>query len=649
MTRQPILPLYGAHEQTRPLGAVPSAGGTAFRVWAPTRKAVSVVIEDGAAHRLERGDDGYFEGDIAGIGAGMLYRLRLDDDEQLYADPASRFQPQGAGGPSMVVDPGTYAWSDQAWAGIKPTGQVLYEMHIGTFTAEGTFAAAREKLSILKDIGITVLEVMPINEFFGDFGWGYDGVLPFAPTRLYGEPDDVRAFVDHAHALGIGVILDVVYNHFGTGDRFADFTPNYFTDRYRNDWGLALNFEGRDSGGVRDLVTGNAVHWISEYHFDGLRLDATQAIEDSSNEHILAELSRKCRVAAGDRSIYIIGENEPQLSRLVRAPDEAGYGLDAVWNDDFHHSAMVAMTGRNEAYYHDYKGAAQEFIAAAKHGYLFQGQRYDWQNYMRGTAGLDLRPADFVHFLQNHDQVANSARGLRLDRLSTPARLRAATALLLLGPQTPMLFQGQEFGSSAPFYYFADQSGEIGDLVRDGRTQSLAQFPSLKDKAMIARFADPIARQTFERSKLDWSEFDEHPETVGLHRDLLQLRRQYDAFACVSEGITRIDGSVLSPSAFLLRFFGRKPAEDLILMVNFGADLPITSIPDPLFAPPFELQWTSVWSSEQPAYGGTGVRHIDVRDRWVLAGDSAVLLTADAPEPMAERPEMEVWQESISH
>lgn len=639
------LPVAGGR---RRIGATPSPEGTWFRVWAPSRHTVSVIIEGLGSFSLERVDGGYFEGLVTDVAVGALYQLQLDEGPQLYADPASRFQPQGAGGPSMVIDARIFSWRDQAWHGLKATGQVIYEMHIGTFTAEGTFASARAHLPKLKDLGITVLEVMPINEFFGDFGWGYDGVLPYAPTRLYGDPDEVRAFVDHAHSLGLGVILDVVYNHFGVGEQYAQFATAYFTDRYRNDWGQALNFEGPAAAGVREFVTQNAVHWIEEYHFDGLRLDATQALEDASDEHIIAELVRKCRAVAGHRSLYIIGENEPQLSRLVRSTEAGGYGLDAVWNDDFHHSAMVAMTGRNEAYYHDYKGLPQEFVAAAKHGYLFQGQRYDWQNYMRGTAGLDLSPADFVHFLQNHDQVANSARGLRLDRLATPARLRAATALLLLGPQTPMLFQGQEFLSSAPFYYFADQKGDVADMVRDGRKQSLAQFPSLKDPEMIACFADPIARETFERSKIDWTEFDRHQQAVRLHRDLLQLRNRSEAFISVNQGVTRLDGSVLGAGAFMLRFFASKPGDDLLLLVNFGADLPITSIADPLFAPPFGLQWMLTWSSEHAVYGGTGQRNIDVRERWVLTGDSALVFSAKPPTKMAERPRMEAWQDAIS-
>lgn len=359
---------------------------------------------------------------------------------------------------------------------------MLYELHIGTFTKEGTFAAAKGKLAWLKSIGITAVELMPVNEFEGLFGWGYDGTLLYAPTRLYGTPDDLRTFVNTAHDLGISVILDVVYNHFGHGNRFSDFAADYFTDRYVNEWGKSLNFDGLNSHGVRAYIANNAAYWIAEFHLDGLRIDATQALFDGSPDHIVSEIARRARGAAGNRHIVLISENEPQESSMVRSEDEGGQGLDGLWNDDFHHSAMVALTGRHEAYYHDYRGTPQEFISAAKYGYLFQGQRYDWQDHPRGMPALDLRAVNFVHFLENHDQVANSGRGERLAQIVAPARLRAMTALLLLGPQIPMLFQGEEFWTSVPFCYFADREGDTADSVRDGRVDFMGQFPNLADR-----------------------------------------------------------------------------------------------------------------------------------------------------------------------
>ncbi|MBY0430339.1 MAG: malto-oligosyltrehalose trehalohydrolase, partial [Rhodospirillales bacterium] len=356
----------------------------------------------------------------------------------------------------------------------------------------------------LAGLGITVLELMPAADFPGHFGWGYDGVNLFAPTRLYGRPDDFRAFVDHAHGVGLAVILDVVYNHFGPdGNYLKCFAENYVTDRYKTEWGEAVNFDGPDAGPVRTFFLTNARYWIEEFHLDGLRLDATQCFYDASDEHILSALSQTVRQAAGKRRTLLVAENEPQHPRLVRSVKSGGYGLDMLWNDDLHHSAMVALTGRNEAYYKDHAGKPQEFISAAKYGYLYQGQYYSWQSKRRGLPALDLEPWHFVNYLQNHDQVANSAHGWRAHRLTSPGRWRAMTALLLLLPGTPMLFQGQEFSASAPFLYFADHKPDLGRLVASGRAEFLSQFPSVTDPAVQEHLADPRARATFEASRLD--------------------------------------------------------------------------------------------------------------------------------------------------
>ncbi|MBY5334452.1 malto-oligosyltrehalose trehalohydrolase [Rhizobium leguminosarum] len=610
-----------------PIGAEVEAGGVSFRLWAPVRKRCFLVIEGNAEYEMKREEGGYYSLYLSGLAAGTRYQFHFGDANDLLADPASRFQPNGPSGPSVVVDPALYQWNDHDWHGISTFGTTLYELHIGTFTREGTFAAAKEKLAKLRAIGINCLEVMPINEFEGEFGWGYDGTLLYAPTRLYGSPDDVRAFVDEAHRIGIGVILDVVYNHFGVGERFCEFTPDYFTERYSNEWGKSINFDGPNCHGVREYIAKNAGYWIDEFHFDGLRIDATQALFDSSREHIVTVIVRESRAAAGQRQIYLVSENEPQQTNMVRPADVGGHGLDALWNDDFHRSATVALTGRNEAYYHDHRGTAQELVSAAKYGCLFQGQRYDWQDKARGTAGLDLKPWNFVHFLQNHDQVANSGTGARIGHITSPARLRALTALQLLGPQTPMLFQGQEFGASSPFYYFADHEGEIADMVRQGRRSFISQFPNLRDEELIRQMADPCARTTFEKVKLDWAEWERNAAVVLLHRDLLNLRQTNKAFsrqACARDG--QMDGNILSSSAFLLRFFAEKPPDERILLINFGNDLVIDSLPDPLFAPPEAHQWHLSWSSEDAAYGGSGCRPYDFRKRWVLNGDIALVL-----------------------
>jgi maltooligosyltrehalose trehalohydrolase len=605
------------------IGAEPVPGGVHFRVWAPSRRTVDVVVDGAAPLPLDREADGHFSALAPGVAAGARYVFRLDGDV-LRPDPASRFQPEGPNGPSEVVDPGAFRWSDGAWRGLGLAGQVISELHVGTFTPEGTWASAARELPRLVDVGITCVELLPVADFAGAFGWGYDGVDPFAPTRLYGRPDDMRAFVDRAHALGLGVILDVVYNHLGPdGAPHLDFSETYLTDRYPGEWGTPLNYDGEGSQGVRELVVENAGFWISEHHLDGLRLDATQAIFDASEDHVLAALARRARAAAGPRRILLVAENEPQDARLVRAPADGGYGLDALWNDDFHHSATVALTGRAEAYYSDHRGTPQELVSAAKHGYLFQGQRYAWQGQPRGTSTRGVPPAAFVCYLENHDQIANSAHGARVPSLTTAGRWRAMTALLLLGPWTPMLFQGQELGSTRPFLFFADHAPELAERVRAGRARFLHQFPSIARADDGDLLADPGARATFEACKLDPAERAAHPEILALHRELLALRRT-DA-VLRAQGAGGVDGAVLGPEAFALRWLDPGGA-DRLLLVNLGADLVRRSLAEPLVAPPARAGWLVAWSSEDPRYGGSGAPPPFGEEGVHLAGHAATLL-----------------------
>jgi maltooligosyltrehalose trehalohydrolase len=529
-----------------------------------------------------------------------------------------------------VVNPLDFTWSDSGWQGPGLKGQVIYEMHIGTFTREGTWPAAQQELAELADCGITLLEVMPVAEFPGRYGWGYDGVGMFAPFHLYGEPDDFRRFVDEAHRLGLGVILDVVYNHFGPdGNYLKDFSPDYFTDKYEGEWGQPINFDSEKSGPVREFFLTNAAYWIEEFHIDGLRLDATQAIFDASPENIVTAIGKRVRDSANGRKTIIVAENEPQLTKLVRPVESGGYGLDALWNDDFHHSAMVAMTGRNEAYYTDYLGKPQEFISMVKYGYLFQGQRYKWQQQRRGTSGLGLPPEKFVTYIQNHDQIANSGCGERVQFLTSPGRLRAMTALMLLAPGTPMLFQGQEFASSSPFHYFADHKPDLSKLVGEGRVKFLTQFRSLDTSEMLVCLADPADPSTFERCKLDFSERERNRRTYDLHRDLLRLRREDSVFSAQTPGA--VDGAVLAEECLLLRFFGEE-GDDRLLLVNFGADLHLDPAPEPLLAPPDETTWQTLWSSEDPRYGGSGMPLLDSEDNWRIPGHAAVALWPTSTE-----------------
>jgi maltooligosyltrehalose trehalohydrolase len=607
-----------------PVGAELVEGGAHFRVWAPRRSSVDVVIGNDT---YELGDEGngYFAALIAAASDGTRYKVRLDGGEPI-PDPISRYQPEGPHGASQVVDPTRFRWTDQGWVGIEATGQVLYEMHVGTFTMEGTFAAAAERLPGLAELGITAIEVLPIAEFPGRFGWGYDGVNLFAPYHGYGAPDDFRAFVDRAHAEGIGVILDVVYNHVGPdGNYLREFAETFFSHTHTTDWGDAINYDGPGSDGVRELVLTNVRHWIEEYHLDGLRLDATQDIHDDSTPHILEEIGVTAHRAAGTRKIIVVAENEPQNARLVRPRSRGGFGLQQIWCDDFHHAATVAATGRREAYMSDYRGTAQEFVSSLKYGVLYQGQRYSWQEQRRGSPSWDVLPHQFMIYLENHDQVANSRAGKRLHQLTSPGRYRALTAVLLLAPQTPLLFQGQEFGASSPFLYFADHKPELATLVRSGRIEFMSQFPSIVAKLPEA-VDDPGAEQTFDRCHLDWRERESHQMHLALHHDLIALRRRDP----VLNAAGRVDGAVLGEHAFVVRLFG-DTGRNRLLVVNLGPELALDVAPEPLLAPPDpERGWLRLWYSDEPSYGGRGCPSPESQDgTWRIPAESATVLAAN--------------------
>ena len=614
--------------RTYPIGAeLDPAGRVHFRVWAP--RVHQAAVEWGAPGKtprvvsLENEGNGYFSGAVAGARAGDRYRIKLAHGS--FPDPASRFQPDGPHGASAIVDAAAFAWTDQEWRGRAVEELVIYELHLGTFTREGTWRAAVEQLPELARLGITMIEVMPIAEFPGKFGWGYDGVDLFAPSRLYGTPDDARAFINRAHELGLAVILDVVYNHLGPdGNYLREFSADYFSRRYANEWGEPLNFDDGNCAPVREFFVTNARYWIEEFHFDGLRFDATQQMYDASATHVLAEIADAARKAAGPRRIFLVAENETQHAQLVRPRASGGHGFDAIWNDDFHHSAIVAATGRAEAYYSGFRGVAQEFVSATKHGFLYQGQWYQWQKQRRGRTAFDLGPRSFVTFLQNHDQVANSLRGLRLHQTTSPAKFRALTALLLLSPQIPMLFQGQEFAASAPFLYFADHGGDLGRAVRDGRRKFLQQFPTIACPESAAAFAEPGEPATFQRSQLDHAERETHATAWQLHADLLRVRRDDP----VLRACQRIDGAVLGERAFVLRFFAADGA-DRILIVNLGADVWFQPAPEPLLAPVDGHGWRILWSSEAAVYGGGGTPPLETTSNWIIPGEAAVLLAPD--------------------
>ncbi len=609
-----------------PAGAQLDEKGAHFRVWAPDRRNLSVIIGD-AEYPLSQDTSGYFHGNVPTAQTGEVYGFRVDGHGP-FPDPASRFQPQGPHGLSQLIDASKFKWSDKSWKGIELPGQVIYEMHIGTFTQEGMWRSAMERLPELLDLGVTVLEVMPVADFVGTFGWGYDGVNLFAPTRNYGTPDDFRAFVNRAHELNLSVILDVVYNHVGPDGNFLPrYSEAYFAKQHKTDWGEAINFYAENSGPVREYFVSNAAYWIAEFHLDGLRLDATQNIYDESNEHILEVVVREARRAAGSRKIIVVGENEPQQVRLIRSPAQGGYGIDALWNDDFHHSAMVAATGKRGAYYTDYLGNSQELCSAIKYGFLYQGQWYSWQKKRRGTALFGTDPASMINFLQNHDQVANSARGLRLHELTATGTAKALTALFLLAPSTPMIFQGQEFAASAKFLFFADQKPEIAELVRKGRAEFLSQWRNLALGEM--GLDDPAARETFEKCILDWSERETHAEVLALHRDLIRLRKSDPIF---SRQDRNFDGAVLSRDSFILRFFSQDFRDDRLLVINLGREINFSPSPEPLLAPPANSEWQLLWSSDHPKYGGDSTAPLDSDLNWVIPARCAAALRATPKE-----------------
>jgi maltooligosyltrehalose trehalohydrolase len=610
-----------------PVGAELIKGeGVSFRVWAPEKKTIELAIfkpgqnvPEKEIHTLEKSGD-YFEVMISSMGEGTLYKFRINGVDDYYPDPVSRYQPLGPHGPSEVINPDSFTWHDENWRGISPEDMIIYEMHFGTFTKEGTFRSAEEKLSYLADTGINMLEIMPVADFPGNFGWGYDGVYLFAPYHAYGTPDDLKSFVNSAHDLGISVILDVVYNHLGPdGNYLLKYSDSYISEKYKTDWGAAINYDDKYSEGVREFYKTNAAYWIEEYHMDGLRLDATQDIFDESEIHILAEIQDVVRESAGEKKTFIVTENEPQNCILVKDRNKGGFGFDAMWNDDFHHSAVVALTGKNEAYYTDYMGKAQEFISALKYGFLYQGQFYKWQKKRRGRISFDLHPRNLVNFIENHDQIANSGTGRRLHHKTSPAKYRAMTALFILAPQIPMIFQGQEFGSSAPFFYFADHKPELAKMVKEGRYEFLTQFRSISAPEMVSYLADPGDENTFLRSKLDHTEVEKNPEIYKLHKDLISLRKKDPNFR-----LRRIDGAVLGESCFVIRYFD-SPRQTL-LIVNLGLDLNLNPAPEPLLAPGDGEVWEIHWSSEHPSYVGSGTAPLETESNWIIPGHSAVVL-----------------------
>jgi maltooligosyltrehalose trehalohydrolase len=560
--------------------------------WGVERPAVSFA--------LERSPDGTFHGASADFRPGDLYGYRLDGQGP-FPDPASRYQPEGVHGPSQIIDPASYARSDASWEGVLRDDLVIYELHVGTFSPEGTFAGTARLLPELARLGINAIELMPVAEFPGRSNWGYDGVSLFAPARCYGTPDDLRRLVDTAHGLGMAVLLDVVYNHFGPdGSYLARFSPAYLSDRHQTPWGPAVNLDGRGSEMVRAFFIENALHWIHEYHMDGLRLDATHSMVDEGPRHILAELSARVREQAPDRTIHLIAEDHRNLAGMLRPESAGGWGLDGVWSDDFHHQLRRLLAGDDDGVYRDFAGTISDLVTTLNRGWLFRGEYSIHRGKPRGTdpAGLPLR--SFIFCIQNHDRIGNRAFGERLNHQVDAAAYRAASALLLLAPETPLLFMGQEWATSSQFYFFTDHEPELGRRVREGRLREFRSYRAFQDPVALDRILDPQDEATFLLCRLAWCERhrEPHASTWRLYQALLALRRNETAFAAGDSAAFR--AIALDEDSLALRF---TTEHESVLVVCLLRGTGKFSLGPPLTEPVSEgRDWDVLLSTEDPRF-----------------------------------------------
>lgn len=586
-------------------------GGVRLRVWAPSHARVDAEILDagGRAVRVVRMEPrgGWFEAFLDGAGPGLTYRFRVDGSG-LFPDPASRFQPLGVHGPSRVVG-GAFPWTDSSWRGTSAEDAIFYEVHVGTATREGTFDVLIPHLAELKALGITVLELMPVADFPGEHNWGYDGVQPRAPARAYGGPEGLRRLVDAAHALEIGVILDFVASHLGPeGNYLGAFAREAFASR-RTPWGEALDYSRRE---VRDFVAEAAESWVRDYHLDGLRLDATHAVGDDSETHILREIADRARAAAPGRRVLVVAEDERNDARLV-APAPEGFGLDAVWADDFHHQVRRALAGDRDGYYADFSGTSEDLARTMRDGWFFRGQWSRALGHPRGTPPEGLAPARFVHCIQNHDQIGNRAFGDRLGRSVDGAAYRTASALLLLSPYTPLLFMGQEWNATTPFLFFTDHEPELGRKVTEGRRREFARFAGFSSQEI----PDPQAPRTFESSKLDRAEAlrAPHAGVLALYRELIALR-SHPAMRKRDRASFRV--RALGPDAVELERCGAKTRLRLIACLRSGLEVDLGS------------HWRMVLFSEDERFGGRGRAAGGLQGgRLLLRGAGAAVLERD--------------------
>jgi malto-oligosyltrehalose trehalohydrolase/4-alpha-glucanotransferase len=609
-----------------PFGAELQADGRVrFRLWAPPHRDVQVEL-DGEAVGMRPVGEGWHELVTDRARAGTRYRFVLPDGLRV-PDPASRYQPEDVHGPSEVVDPAAYAWHDAGWSGRPWYEAVVYELHIGAFTPDGTFRAAIGKLDHLVALGVTAIEIMPIGDFPGRRNWGYDGVLPYAPDSSYGRPDDLKALVVAAHARGLMVLLDVVYNHFGPeGAYIHPIAPHAFTDRHKTPWGAAINFDGPDSGPVREFVIHNALYWIDEFHLDGLRLDAVHAILDDGPKHLLEDLAERVRAAAPSRHVHLILENEEnQAKRLVRGENGEPRWYTAQWNDDVHHVLHAAASGETKGYYADYKGDTEKLGRALAEGFAFQGELMPYRGHPRGAPSAELPPTAFVAFIQNHDQIGNRAYGDRITEFAPAEAVRAIAAVYVLLPQIPMLFMGEEWAAAQPFPFFCDFGPELADAVRNGRREEFARFPEFRDSKMRERIPDPMAEETFASAKLGWGDIGQapHKERLDWYRRVLAVRHAeiVPRLAAICAGGQY---EVLGNGAVVVRW-QLGGGDTLVLSANLAA-LPATGFP----VVPGRVLWQEGEVREDGSFGAWAVR-------WSIEEKAKKKAGLNALDELAER------------
>jgi maltooligosyltrehalose trehalohydrolase len=584
-----------------PYGAEITPDGVRFALWAPTAGDVSLVLDD-VELPLSADKDGWYRVVSTDARPGSRYGYRIDGNLTV-PDPASRFQPDDVHGLSLVVDPQSYEWSDTSWTGRPWEETVLYEVHVGTATPEGTYAGLMNKLDSLRELGVTAIELMPIGEFPGRRNWGYDGVLPYAPDAAYGSPEDLKRLVERAHELGLMVFLDVVYNHFGpSGNYLHAYAKTFFTERHPTPWGAGINVDGEGSRPVRDFFFHNALYWLEEFHFDGLRFDAVHAIADDGKPHFIEELANRIRRAIPDRHIHLVLENEANQARWLDRDDKRAPKLHtAQWADDIHNSWHALLTGENEGYYEDYANKPVQHLGRAlAEGFAYQGDPSPHKDgVIRGEPSAHLTPTAFVAFLQNHDQVGNRAFGERLSQLIPPERLALAQAIFLLSPQIPLLFMGEEWAASTPFQFFVDFESEpdLAKAVRDGRRGEFKRFKAFSDPEMSQKIPDPTDRSTFEHSRIEWSEIDgsPHREVLSQTRHLLDLRRTEIVPLLKSE--YRGSHYTISPDK-VLDVTWRFSQGTLRLLANFG---------DSTISAPSDMDGQVLWSSPDLDLSGKGL------------------------------------------